>query len=166
MTKVYMQNMGKNNFAELGKNWAKILLKDEPEKYTSHCSSRSGAMNLTSSGDTELTLKVAGQWKSITSACEYLDDNTKARTDQLSRLDTGVPEVTPKKTLVEKVTTVPMTEEKVSPKKHYDVDQPSNVSSAVNSVSTINAGAGKIVVNNNFYYSPEMSNQKNDGRTS
>jgi hypothetical protein len=76
-----------------------------------------------------------------------------------------VPVVTPKKTLVEKVITVPMTEEKVSPKKNYDVDPPSNVLSAVNGVSTINAGAGKIIVNNNFYYSPAMSNQKNDGRT-
>ena len=113
-------------------------------------------MNLASSGATELQLKRAGQWKSFTSAREYLDDNLKARTNQLSRLDTGVLVVTPKKTLVENLNSETVTKVQVTQNKNGDAVQPGNVLSAVNSIITISASTGNIVVYNNFYSSPAM----------
>ena len=154
---VYAQNVGKNNFGEWGKEMAEFLGKDDPKMYTSHCWRRSGATNLANNGATELQLKRAGQWSSISSACAYLDDNENARKDQLSKLGGDVERdivmdtiklVTPEPNKIQVDST---TSNKL------------NSSSAVNGIANINSpGPGNVVVNNHFYYANAAAHQKNN----
>ena len=154
---VYAQNVGKNNFGEWGKEMAEFLEKDDPKLYTSHCWRRSGATNLANNGATELQLKRAGQWSSISSACAYLDDNENARKDQLSKLG-GDDERDIVMDTIKLVTPEP---------NKIQVDSTTsnklNSSSAVNGIANINSpGPGNVVVNNHFYYANAAAHQKNN----
>ena len=144
--KVFVQNVGKNNFANWSKDFALTLRKEVPTTYTSHCWRRSGATNLANNGGTKLQLKRACQWSSIKSACGYTEDSDFARRQQLALFEPGVND-SPKS---------PVTV-KNNMGLNVSVDTSTNRQSnsqAINGVGTISGARSNVVVNNHFYSSP------------
>jgi integrase len=60
--------LGKNTISKFPSEVALFLGLSDPELYTGHCLRRTGATLLAESGVSKLTLKLAGRWKSDTSA--------------------------------------------------------------------------------------------------
>ena len=86
---VYSQGKSKNQMAQWGKNLAReILGKDDADEYTGHCWRRTGATCLADEGITEIALKRAGHWSSAKTALGYVNQSTKARSEQMEMLNT------------------------------------------------------------------------------
>ena len=72
-----------------GKDMAKLLDKQDWNKYTGHCWRRTSATCLADEGITEVALKRAGHWTSAKTAMQYINSSDVQRENQLALLDTA-----------------------------------------------------------------------------
>ena len=83
------QVMGVNMLRTIGKEVAKELGMENPNRYTGHCFRRSSATEAANKGATSIDMKRAFGWKQEHTALKYLDD-TKERPRKMAELLSGI----------------------------------------------------------------------------